>query len=774
MKKKYLRVLTGLAVMFGLLVGVSAHIAPEPVAASAQGSFIADGRYVTVTAKNAVSWRSFSWSKLAGGNSLYGQTFLAKGHYRHQNGSTYLSIYDAAGKWHGYINQRSVRVGTAAGQQGSWLSASGYATLTKSAQPIYQVFSKHAVALSDKVLNQTFKVTGEYHWFDGTRYESLYRANGSWLGYLSASSVALTKQAQGTFQAANGWVKVTHSGYQIWKSFSFKTYVRVSNGTTLQVRGVYHHSNGSVYDSVYDGEGHWLGYVNANAVQKTDGSSSKTAADNRYVTISRQGVKVWKDAKLTQAAVGSSLYGKTYHATSQFKLGNGRTYLRLVDNRGNLVGFVAEADVSVAHGPQGSWMAAQGYVSLPERTATYSDFDLKSRKPSKLDDGPRTFQITGKYTTFSGQTLYSLYDDKKAWQGYIDAATVKVSKQATGSKLDKAGYFTTTKAGQPIWSSFFGKHKSTSTYYQQTFVIRGEYVAYTGAIYYSVYRPNGSWLGYLNANNGSFAAGSQGAWMAHDGKVKITGATYPLWRSFYSQQQGTTAALKGKIFSATGMYRDASGDLYYSLYSDGTWQGYVNAKATTAWSNWQSQSGSLVYIDEHTMKPTKKFALKYYSQLDKQWSQVKYSGLTLGKTGCGPATMAMIISGFGQNVTPKMTADYSHAHGTFDRDGAGSLQSDLTLVADHWHIGWHVVSSQSELASYLAKGYPASVCLDFGTFRHIVALTGYNKGYTTVHDPWSGMIYSGKHSLSDIWKRLSWLAGNHNKGASAATVYIGK
>ncbi|WP_338216141.1 C39 family peptidase [Lacticaseibacillus salsurivasis] len=192
-------------------------------------------------------------------------------------------------------------------------------------------------------------------------------------------------------------------------------------------------------------------------------------------------------------------------------------------------------------------------------------------------------------------------------------------------------------------------------------------------------------------------------------------------------------------------------------------------------SGWRSVNGQLKYYDIESKKYTKTFSLKYYSQLDKQWSSKSYGGYKFGPTGCGQASIAMIISGFGTAVTPTMAADYSYAHGTFDKGGPGSLESDMTMVAEHFGINWHVMGSAGELSKCLAMGYPATVCLNVGSsVRHIVVLSGYSAGgYTNVSDPWNGLIFSGRHKVSEIWGKLSWLAGNRNKGASAAVVYYG-
>ncbi|BCN29545.1 C39 family peptidase [Anaeromicropila herbilytica] len=55
----------------------------------------------------------------------------------------------------------------------------------------------------------------------------------------------------------------------------------------------------------------------------------------------------------------------------------------------------------------------------------------------------------------------------------------------------------------------------------------------------------------------------------------------------------------------------------------------------------------------------------YYNQGEKPWSTMLYGTLkTIAKSGCGPTSMAIVISTFtGKEVTPKMTADWSYQNG---------------------------------------------------------------------------------------------------------------
>lgn len=75
----------------------------------AEGPYIADGRYVTITSKNYKIYSNFDWKVKEESVNVYGQTFKAKGRYEHVNGNTYYSLYDNQ-KWVGYINSDAVRV----------------------------------------------------------------------------------------------------------------------------------------------------------------------------------------------------------------------------------------------------------------------------------------------------------------------------------------------------------------------------------------------------------------------------------------------------------------------------------------------------------------------------------------------------------------------------------------------------------------------------------------------------------------------------------------
>lgn len=300
----------------------------------------------------------------------------------------------------------------------------------------------------------------------------------------------------------------------------------------------------------------------------------------------------------------------------------------------------------------------------------------------------------------------------------------------------------------------------------------------SGGVDYKVYAQNKAWLPLVG--NGD-VGGTTGAGL-HAEALSMTltgdlGKYYDIWYQVQVQNYGWLGwAKSGASAGTTGMNRQVEAYRVVILSKKAPAPGSTTNAFISEQSGWRSVGGQLKYFNAQTNQYTKTFSLKYYSQLDNRWSGKTYGNYNFGKTGCGQASIAMIVSGFGMNVTPNMAADYSHKYGTFDTaHEVGSAESDLTMVAEHYGINWLVMSSQSELGSYLAKGYPATVCLELGGgVRHIVVLTGNSGGYTTVTDPWNGLLFSGRHSLSQIWSKLSWKADNRNKGASAAVVYIAK
>lgn len=235
--------------------------------AKPEGNYIKDGRYVTYSNKNYNTYSNFGWKHRQSGSSLQNKTFQARGKYNHQNGSTYLSLYDNKGTWYGYVNEKAVKVG--GGQQGAYIKDGRYVTLTNKNYNSWSNFGWKYRHSGASLVNKTYQAKGKYNHINGSTYLSLYDNKGKWFGYINEKATKIGNGQQGAYVADGRKVKVTKKNYQLWQNFSWKKRQSSNKlvGKTFVARGKYYHANGSTYYSLFDNKGNWQGYINANGVK---------------------------------------------------------------------------------------------------------------------------------------------------------------------------------------------------------------------------------------------------------------------------------------------------------------------------------------------------------------------------------------------------------------------------------------------------------------------------------------------------------------------------
>lgn len=230
------------------------------------GSYLSDGRYVTIRSKNYTIWQNLNFSKTKNiSSTYYNQTLQAKGRYNHFNGSTYYSLYSNNGTWLGYINATGVKVG--AGKQGAYQSYGKYVTIKSNSYAIWRNFGWSSKA-SGSFAGKTYLAKGIYNHFNGSKYLSLYDNQGKWVGYINASGTKVGNGKQGAYQTYNKYVTIKSNSYAIWKNFGWSSKASGTfAGKTYLAKGIYHHFSGSKYVSLYDGNNKWVGYINQNGVR---------------------------------------------------------------------------------------------------------------------------------------------------------------------------------------------------------------------------------------------------------------------------------------------------------------------------------------------------------------------------------------------------------------------------------------------------------------------------------------------------------------------------
>lgn len=157
------------------------------------------------------------------------------------------------------------------------------------------------------------------------------------------------------------------------------------------------------------------------------------------------------------------------------------------------------------------------------------------------------------------------------------------TKKPQGDWHAQSGYITIEKPNYYFWRSFaFSKSSTTKGYNKQTFVVNGKYFHENGSTYYSVYKSNGRWLGYVNSKAGVITYGKQGKWLKNSNYYQINSSNYNLWRSFGFSTNIKTTNLHNQTFKANGQYNHLNGQTYFSMYDNkGKWLGYINSHGVT-------------------------------------------------------------------------------------------------------------------------------------------------------------------------------------------------
>lgn len=134
--------------------------------------------------------------------------------------------------------------------------------------------------------------------------------------------------------------------------------------------------------------------------------------------------------------------------------------------------------------------------------------------------------------------------------------------------------------------------------------------------------------------------------------------------------------------------------------------------------------------------------IPYYHQADARWAIASYGSSTIFSGGCGPTSLAMVVSGLTNNdaITPLVVADWSVANG-HRAEGAGSYWSLMTAGGANY--GLQVIptsrNNPESIRSALASGYPVIASMGAGSFTrggHFIVLYGISSdGKVIVYDP---------------------------------------
>lgn len=472
---------------------------------------------------------------------------------------------------------------------GSYELIDQYASVTKKATPIFSDAALSAqIGTTDSYYQKTYRLTEKLISVDGTSHYLLFDNQKNKIGYIAASALSDPDKTSiaGTWLKAEGYASNLKASGKFFRNRELTSFRSLGNylGKTIKINGKYHHFNGQTYYSVYANNGTWLGYLDAASATLTQTKEGSYQKINQYVSITQNYYDVWNDF-WNKNTTSKSLYQRTYLAKGKYEHFNGSTYYDLYDNQNKRVGLLNTTGLKKCSA-SGIWQKETLYAN--RKASNYplwgnlSNFSGQKGNSNNLSN--KTVKITGKYRHFNGSLYYSLYDNRGTWLGYMNANGLKTTKNQQGTYFDFNKYITVTKTNFNTWSSFaFNKKLGNSAVFQRTYKAKGIYYHFNGNRYYSLYDNKNSWKGYINTASSSVANDAGGVWLKENLSRKISKKDYPIWgNTALTKQTSNTNHHYGKVYKVTGKYRHFNGSLYYSLYNNGKWVGYVNANATSS------------------------------------------------------------------------------------------------------------------------------------------------------------------------------------------------
>lgn len=142
----------------------------------------------------------------------------------------------------------------------------------------------------------------------------------------------------------------------------------------------------------------------------------------------------------------------------------------------------------------------------------------------------------------------------------------------------------------------------------------------------------------------------------------------------------------------------------------------------------------------------------YYSQIDSRWKNNMYSSIgdrnqTIGSSGCGPTSAAMVVSSIKGTITPDVMSALFVKYG-YRSANNGTYWSAYRAVADEFDIGYTEISDIQKAIELLRNNNYVICSVGNGLFTtggHYIVLVGIEGDILKIFDPY---LYSGKFDTS--------------------------
>ena len=144
--------------------------------------------------------------------------------------------------------------------------------------------------------------------------------------------------------------------------------------------------------------------------------------------------------------------------------------------------------------------------------------------------------------------------------------------------------------------------------------------------------------------------------------------------------------------------------------------------------------------------------LTYYNQTDNRWRNHIYSSIgdssqTIGTSGCGPTSAAMVVTAIKGTITPGTMGDLFVQYG-YRSANSGTYWSAFRWTADVFDIGYQECTSLDTAVNLVRNNNYVIVSVGNGLFTtggHFIVIVGIDGDTLKIYDPY---LYSGKFDTS--------------------------
>ena len=144
--------------------------------------------------------------------------------------------------------------------------------------------------------------------------------------------------------------------------------------------------------------------------------------------------------------------------------------------------------------------------------------------------------------------------------------------------------------------------------------------------------------------------------------------------------------------------------------------------------------------------------LTYYNQTDSRWRNHQYSSIgdssqTIGTSGCGPTSTAMVVTAIKGTITPPEMGDLFVRYG-YRSASNGTYWSAFRWTADVFDIGYQETSSLDTAINLVRNNNYVIASVGNGLFTtggHFIVIVGIDGDTLKIYDPY---LYSGKFDTS--------------------------